>query len=445
MNTSEQSGYEIEIPYGTQSLTARVPAGRLLGTLDVSDTPPLKDRDRAIRDAIENPIGLDRDIFRIVSPGETVAIVVPDSFRTTRVEQVLPVLIDGLIEAGIAEGDITFVYATGTHRGPTPDEERRILGDGIYERFKGQAFTHDPRDEDNLVYVGTTSRGTEVHINRRVHEADRIIATGAVVLHYFGGYGGGRKSIVPGVASITTIASNHSMNLHPTEDQIDPAVRIGGLDGNPVAEDMLEATQLTHVDYIVNTVLNRKSEIAAIFAGELDAAHLSATKFAHGLFATDIDQQADLVIAASPSTQNFVQTHKALFNSYQAVKPDGRIILLAPCPEGLGGEQFAKWLRLGSREAIIAGLRKESEINGQTALSTIQKAPITYIMTEMTDGDVAMLRARRAASLGDAVSKAIADLAAAGRPEPTCYLMPSAAYTVPFPASEAAGQRASGF
>ena len=140
-----------------------------------------------------------------------------------------------------------------------------------------------------------------------------------------------------------------------------------------------------------------------------------------------------------------MQTHKALFNAYQAVKPAGRIILLAPCPEGLGGEQFVKWLRLGSREAIIAGLRKESEINGQTALSTIQKAPITYIMTEMTDEDVAMLRARRAASLGDAVSKAVADLAAAGRPEPTCYLMPSAAYTVPFPASEAAGQRASGF
>ena len=114
-----------------------------------------------------------------VNHGETVAIVVPDSFRTTRVEQVLPILVDGLIGAGILEGDIPFVYATGTHRGPTPEEERRILGDGIYERFDRQAFTHDPRDEENLVYVGTTSRGTAVHINRRVHEADRIIAQAA--------------------------------------------------------------------------------------------------------------------------------------------------------------------------------------------------------------------------------------------------------------------------
>ncbi len=426
------SPIKIEMPYGGSTARAILPAGRLLGTLDVNEAAALQNRDRAIREAIESPIGLDRNIFQTVKTGETVAIVVPDSFRTTRVEQVLPILVDGLIGAGISEGDITFVYSTGTHRGPTPDEERRILGDGVFERFKGQAFTHDPRDEDNLVYVGTTSRGTRVHINRRVHEANRIIATGAVVLHYFGGYGGGRKSIVPGVASVTTIASNHSMNLHPTRDEIDPAVRIGGLDGNPVAEDMLEATRLTHVDYIVNTVLNRDSEIAAVYAGELEAAHLAATEFARGLFAVNIDQQADLVVAASPSTQNFVQTHKALFNAYQAVKPDGRIILLAPCPEGLGGEQFAKWLRLGSREAIIAGLRKESEINGQTALSTIQKAPITCIVTEMSGEDVAMLGATRAESLDDAVGKAIADLAAAGRPEPTVYLMPSAAYSVPF-------------
>jgi nickel-dependent lactate racemase len=426
------SSIEIEIPYGSEMLRANLPAGRLLGTLDVTDTAGLVDRNRAIREAIENPIGLEKNIFEIVQPGETIAIVVPDSFRTTRIEQVLPVLVDGLIEAGISAGDISFIYATGTHRGPTPDEEKKILGDGIYDRFKDQAFSHDPRDEENLVYVGTTSRGTKVHLNKRVHEADRIIATGAVVLHYFGGFGGGRKSIVPGVASITSIASNHSMNLHPTEDEINPAVRIGGLEGNPVAEDMLEATQQSHVDYIVNTVLNRESEIAAVFVGELNAAHIEATKLAHKQFAIDINEQADIVIAASPTTQNFVQTHKALFNAYQAVKPDGRIILLAPCLEGLGGEQFAKWLRLGSREAIIAGLRKESEINGQTALSTIQKAPITYVVTEMSDDDVKMMRGRTTESLDDAVSSAFGDLAADGRTDPTVYLMPSAAYTVPF-------------
>ena len=301
---------EIDISYGSEIVKTTLPAGKLLGSIDVTDTPGLADSDSAIREAIDAPIGLGKSILQIVNPGETVAIVVADSFRTTRIEQVLPILVEGLIEAGISESDITFVYATGTHRGPTPEEERKILGDAIYERFKNQAFSHDPRDEANLVYVGTTSRGTKVHINRRVQEADRIIATGVVVLHYFGGFGCGRKSIVPGVASISSIASNHSMNLHPTKDEIDPAVRIGGLAGNPVAEDMLEATQKSHVDYIVNTVLNWNSEIAAVFAGELETAHIEATKLAHNQFATNIDEQADIVIAASPFTQNFVQTHK---------------------------------------------------------------------------------------------------------------------------------------
>ncbi len=429
---TDMSQLEIQIPYGGETQNASLPTGILLGTLDVSDTPELQNRDDAIREAIENPIGLSKSIFEIVNPGETVAIVVPDSFRTSRIEQVLPILVTGLLEAGISAVDISFVYATGTHRGPTPDEERRILGNYLYEQFKGQTFAHDPRDDQNLVFVGTTSRGTKVHLNRRVQEADRIIATGAVVLHYFGGYGGGRKLIVPGVAGINTIASNHSMNLHPTEDQIDPSVRIGGLVGNPVAEDMLEAAQLSHVDCIVSTVLNRESKIAGVFAGELNAAHLEATKFAREQFAVEIEERADLVIAASPSTQNFVQTHKALFNAYQAVKPDGRIILLAPCPEGLGGDQFVKWLRLGSREAIIVGLRQESEINGQTALSTIEKAPITYVVSEMTSDDVLMMKGMPAESLDDAISKALSDLEADGRVDPTVYLMPSAEYTVPF-------------
>jgi nickel-dependent lactate racemase len=438
MSDSDRNGFSVDVPYGAQTASATLPGGTLLGTLDVSDVPALPQLESEINDALENPIGQERSIFNIVSPGETVAIVVSDSFRQTRVDMVLPVLIAGLLDAGIDESDISFTYSTGTHRGPTPEEEQRILGDEIYQRFKDQTYTHDPRDTGNLAYVGSTARGTSVHINRRVHEADRIIATGAVVLHYFGGYGGGRKSIVPGVSSVETIASNHSMNLHPTEDKLDPAVRIGGIDGNPVAEDMLEAAKLTHVDCIVNTVLNRKGEIARVFAGDMEAAHAQACEYARELFAVEIDERADLVIAASPSTQNFVQTHKALFNSYQAVKPDGRIVLLAPCAEGLGGDQFGKWLRLGTREAIIAGLRKESEINGQTALSTTAKSPITVLVTEMDDDDVATLGARRADSLQAAIDLVVGELAAAGRPDPTCFVMPSAAYTVPFPPEDVA-------
>ncbi len=419
---------ELKLLYGAEPVQGSIDWGRCLGVLDIAEGPSTHDAEEIIQQAILHPIGLEQDIFQIVQPGETVAILVSDSFRETKADLILPFLIEGLNARGIRDEDIFFVFATGTHRAPNPDEQAHILGQAMYERFRGRACLHDPRDEANLVEVGVTSRGTHMRINRRVHEADRIISTGAVVLHYFGGFGGGRKSILPGISAIDTISHNHAMNLDPNEDRINPDVRIGAMEGNPVAEDMLEAAKLVHVDYIINTVLDRHGQIAAVFAGELDAAHRAATEYAWRLYALPIREQASLVIASSGPARNFVQCHKALYNAYQAVKPDGRIIFLCQCREGLGGEQFVKWLRLGSREAIIAGLRQHSEINGQTALSTIQKSPIALLVTNMGEAEVGLLGARKAASLDAALDMARAEL-----PEnPTYYVMPSAAYTVPF-------------
>ncbi len=400
-----------------------------LGTLDIADTPELPERDAAIREAIQHPIGLKHGLDRIVKSGEKVAVVVSDAFRQTRADQVLPILIEELNRAGIPDMDIQFLFATGVHRPPRREEQARILGPAIYERFKDRTYAHDPRDDANLVSVGTTSRGTPVIVNRRAIEADRRIVVGAVVLHYFGGFGGGRKSILPGLASVAAIARNHSMNLDPVEDRLNPDVRIGALDGNPVAEDMLEAAQIVGVDYSVNTVLNRHAQIAAVFAGELDAAHRTAAEYARGMFTAPIAKRADLVVANAGLTHNFVQSHKALYNAYQAVKPDGRIVFIARCEEGLGGEAFAKWIRLGNREAIIAGLRRHSEINGQTALSTVEKAPIALFVTDMTDADVLTLGGRKSPTLEQAIATVLSELAPRG--PLTGYVMPSAAYTVP--------------
>lgn len=421
----------IELPYGTGRIAAAMDWGRCLGRLDIADTAALADPRDAMRAALDQPIGLDGPALGAFRPGERVAIIVSDSFRKTGIHALLPVLIDGLTEAGIRDNDIQFVYATGTHRGPTPEEEVQILGAEMHARFGSRAYAHDPYDAAQLVTVGETSRGTPVSINRRVYESDRIIATGAVVLHYFGGFGGGRKAVVPGVAGVDTISHNHALNLDPNSDQLDPRVRIGALDGNPVAEDMLEAAQMVPVDCIVNTVLNRHGQIAGVFAGGMDAAHRAAADFARAMFTVPIAERADLVIAASGPTKNWVQTHKALFNAYQAVRPDGRIVLAARCEEGLGSANFEKWLALGDRAAIIAGLRKQSEINGQTALSTIEKTPITWLVTDLSDADTARLGARKAASLEGALSQARAELAAAGCSNPAYYLMPSAAYSVP--------------
>src|SRR5690606_6077918 len=158
--------------------------------------------------------------------------------------------------------------------------------------------------------------------------------------------------------------------------------------------------------------------------------------FAYNLFAVHIDERADLVIASSGTTRNFVQSHKALFNAYQAMKPGGRIVFAVRSEEGLGGEQFVKWRRLGDRAGIIAALRERSEINGQTALSTIEKAPSALLVTELSGDDVALLKSRKARDLQTAVDTALRELKEDGVDDPTWYLMPSAAYTVPFVGAE---------
>ncbi len=423
---------KIHMPYGDETLEASLEGVCPLDTLDIADTPALPDVTAAARAGFLDPTGPVKPLPEIVRPGEQVAIVVSDSFRTTRVERILPLLLDTLRHAGIREEDTCFVFATGSHRGPTEDEKAVILGEAVYRRFKDRAFSHDPDDPANLVCLGETSRGTPVEINRRVHEADRVIATGAVVLHYFGGFGGGRKSIVPGLASKRTIAHNHARNLHATEDRLDPAVRIGALDGNPVAEDMLEAASLVHVDFMINTVLNRDGEIAGIFCGHLDQAHRAACAFARTLFTVEIPEQADLVIASAGEAKNFIQSHKALFNAFQAMKPGGRIVFLTRSPEGFGGNKFAQWLALRTPGAIIRALREDAEINGQTALSTVEKAPSTLFVTELSNEAVTLLGGRKAPGFQAALDLAKTELAAAGITRPTAYLMPSASYSVPF-------------
>jgi nickel-dependent lactate racemase len=282
------------------------------------------------------------------------------------------------------------------------------------------------------VDFGTTSRGTPVRINRRVAESRRRILIGAVVFHYFAGYGGGRKLLLPGVAARESIAHNHAMTLDPAEDRINPAVRIGRMPGNPVAEDMLEAARMVGADYCINSVLDRTGGIAGLYCGHMEHAHAAGVEHARRMFAAHIPQQADLVIANAGNVRNFVQSHKALYNAWQAMKPNGRIVLATRCEEGLGTARFIEWVRMADRATIIRELRKRGEINGQTALSTREKAPSALFVTELGEDEVGALGGRKVSCLQAGVDQAFAELRERGVSRPTCWIMPSAAYTVPF-------------
>jgi len=422
---------KIELPYSATEVEANIDWASSADSLTIAEIPPLADLNAALDVAIDEPVGQSEGVLQRVRSGEQLTIVVSDSFRRTGIDQLLPHFLDRLGDAGVRDNDIRFLVATGVHRGPTSDELDEILGEDVHRRFEDRVHLHDANDASTHVLVGTTSRGTPVEANRIAVECDRLIVTGSVVLHYFGGFGGGRKALLPGICSANTIAHNHSRNLDQHENRLDPNVRIGEMVGNPVAEDMLEGALLIGADCMMNTVLNRNGDISRIFAGDLELAHREAAAFARDVFCVPLESPADIVVAASAQTRNFVQTHKALYNAYQAAKPGGQIILLAPCPEGLGGEKFEKWLRLGSTDEIIRALRQQSEINGQTALSTIEKAQRCIMVTELSEAEVAQLGAVRAPSLDTALSLARERLAGDGVDRPSVVVMPQAAYSVP--------------
>jgi nickel-dependent lactate racemase len=402
------------------------------------ETPPAGPAlgEREIRDGLLHPLWPDRrtdTVFDIVRPGESLCLVVSDYTRKTAADRVLPVLLRGLVERGCRLRDAFFLVASGIHRPCTTAEVGTILGSDVAAEFRGRVFLHDPDDQAGLVEVGVTRRGHRVRVNRRAIEADRLVPIGAAVFHYHAGFGGGRKSLVPGLASRDTIAQNHGLTLDPSEDRLRPGVEIGRLDGNPVSEEMFEGAQFCRPDLIVNTALTPSGRLAGVFSGDLDAAHRAACDLARTLCGFPIERTADLAIASASPATNWIQSHKALFNASRAVHDGGRIVLLAPCPEGLGNERFRHWVRMGDPARIYRELRNSDEVLGQTALSTRTRGQRTILVTDMPAADAADLGIATAPDLDAAVERALSELRAAGIRRPSYYLMPQAGLTVPFP------------
>ncbi len=419
------------LTYGNKNICFDLDRGNLLGELR-----PRRDYNGVgkaeIDCAIKNPVGLKENIYQIArkkikSPGDYVCIVVSDQTRSTGVEQYLEMLIDSLNREGIADEKIVLQFANGMHRPPTREEQKEKLGRRIYARFQGRIFVHDASDETSMVDVGTTTRDNRVRINRIVADARVKILTGSVMYHYFAGFGGGRKSILAGVSSADTIARNHSLTINPNENRIRDSVEIGRLKGNPVAEDMEEAAALTGIDYIINTVMAEDNTIAAIAAGDFRKAFYHLTVIAENIFGNFIERKADLVIATAGNRQTWVQSHKALFNASLAVHEQGVILLLAECSEGIGSERLEHWLKLGSMQDLFEELRKNPEVNGQTAYSTLCRGHRTILVSELSREKIALLRMTPAKDINEALKMAFRRL----DDNFSYYFMPEACYTVP--------------
>jgi lactate racemase len=308
-------------------------------------------------------------------PGEKVVIVTSDVTRPTGSDIYLPRLVSRLNAVGIGDHDIEIVIALGIHRKQTGPEHKKIVGE-LYGRIK--VTDHECDDPGELVYLGDTARGIPVELNRRVAEAQRLILTGSVTFHYFAGFGGGRKSMLPGVSSRRSCMASHFALLNEGAGTgRNPKAVTGSLEGNPVHEAMLEACSLRPPDFILNTVLTPDKRILAVFAGDWRSAHLDGCRFYAEQFSRPIPERADLVVVSCggfPKDINLIQAHKSMEYASRALKPGGVMILLAECRDGYGHATFFNWFRFASCAELETALRAHYEINGQTAWAVKEKA-----------------------------------------------------------------------
>ena len=367
---------ELEFGIGSRVERVQVAEEALLGVLTPNDVEVGLTGEAAVLDALEHPIGTPR-LRELVHPGERIAIITSDITRPMPTYAVMPALLDELYAGGIAPQDITLVFALGSHRKHTEEEKKHLAG----ERAYGEIACVD-LDVSDCVHLGVTSRGTPVDIDRRVAEADRRICLGNIEYHYFAGYSGGAKAIMPGVSTRAAIQSNHSR-------MVQPEACAGRLEGNPVREDIEEAAAMAGVDFILNVVLDAKKKIIRAVAGDVTAAHRAGCAFLDTLYRKKIPQRADIVLVSqggAPKDLNLYQTQKALDNAKHAVKQGGVIILIGSCKEGLGEETFEEWMTTSpTPQFMIERIQRDFQLGGHkaAAIAMVLELADIYLVSDM--------------------------------------------------------------
>ncbi len=326
------------IPYGKGEIEIQIPKKNFVAALMPQYKPGLKDEAGAVRKALENPIGTKR-LKEIARGRKNAVIVVNDITRPTATHKLLPHLIQELKEGGMKEDQIQFLVATGTHRDNTKEELAGMLGKEIMDRFK--VVNHHCQDDEIMVDLGKTSGGIPVVINRLFWEAELKITTATIAPHQGAGFSGGRKSVLPGIASLATLKQHHGFSMRSDK----PAM--GWVEGNKFHENALEAAKMAKTDFIINTVQNHRKEITQVVAGDVEKAWLEGVKASREIFEVRVPHPVDIVITTPggfPKDIDLYQSQKSMASSELVVKEGGTVILLAECKDGVGARGFYEWM-----------------------------------------------------------------------------------------------------
>lgn len=419
----------MDLHYGSDTFPLQLPPHRIAGIIRATPPEPAAPPEEIISAALDD-CGEALAAFR---PGERVVIVTSDITRYTASEIYLPLLVERLNRQGIADRDIEILIALGIHRPQTTHEHERILGP-LSGRIRVR--DHDCDDQDGLTSIGRTSNGIDVRIDRRAVEAERLILTGTIGFHYFAGFGGGRKSVLPGIASRQACMASHFAVLNPERGSgKNTWATTGNLENNPVHQAMAEACGMAAPAFILNTVLAPDKRVIAAFGGQWHNAHAAGCRFYQEHFSFPLREKADLVIVSCggyPKDINLIQAHKSMEYASQALRDGGTMILLAQCRDGFGNSTFFSWFRHKDLGRFEDALRDQYEINGQTAYSLLSKAQRFRIIlvSEFPVEQVVQMGMTPAGSLEDALQRAERHLPQGWK----ALIMPEGGTVLPVPA-----------
>ena len=401
------------IKYGVSTLP--IPAKLLTKAswlLPKNEPEGLSNLSTEIKKALNQPIG-STGLRDQVRRGDKILIIVSDVTRPVPTAQILPALMEELHACGIPAENICIVFALGIHRGMSEEEKIKVLGSDIYASYRNiepQQFT----------CLGETSRGTPIEVCKEAAESDLIILTGNIEFHYFAGYSGGYKALMPGVSTKAAIENNHKMMLHPK-------AKIGTADGNPVREDLEEFGRKFPRTFLVNVVLNSKREITKVVAGDPIKAHREGCKAYDEYYKVYVDEPADMVIVSAggyPKDINLYQAQKALDNAAKVVKKGGKLVLVADMQEYFGEETFERWL-LDSETigGILSRIKENFVLGGHKA------AAIANLLKDM---DICVLSSMDEDIVRQSFFIPIKDLADLENEEvETVYIIPYGGQTLP--------------
>jgi nickel-dependent lactate racemase len=372
----------------------------LLAQAEPKDAPALPDLKEAVGEALRSPLGT-KPLQDLVPSSGDVVIISEDQTRPSPIGRVMEPLVEMLNDHGISDDRIKVVIGRGTHRKATAEEIRTKLG-AMAERL--EVTIHDCDDADNLVLMGMTGRDTPVWINRKVAEAGLSIAIGTINPHYFAGYGGGAKLILPGVSGRETIAQNHSMVA-------DEKARQGIMETNPIWEDMLEAARIANLGMKIDLVLNTSKEVHRLFAGEVETVQRAAVKALLAVYGLEVPRMADITLTSGyPLEVNLIQSGKAMLLANEVTREGGAIVLLSALSDGAGPKMYETLSQKPDADTIVQWIRegKTEPTSGPLAAmirNLLQSKTLMVVSDGMTGQQIEDMDMEYAPSIGEAIEK----------------------------------------